>query len=79
MNFLRNFLPAAGRLSPSEAADFGRGLTAGAGYVGVGPVVVLFNLPERFRKLDPAQLSIAELNAAMERRVADFLANFPPR
>jgi hypothetical protein len=76
---LRNFLPAAGRLSPSEAADFGRGLTAGAGYVGVGPVVVLFNLPERFRKLDPPPLSIAELNSALGKWLEDFSEIFPPR
>jgi hypothetical protein len=45
--------PQAGRLSPKQAAHFGRTMTHGFGYFGVGPVFVIFNLPPRWRRADP--------------------------
>ena len=61
---MSDWRPQAGRLSPAQAKDFGRALVHGVGYVGVGPIFVLFNLPARWRKADPKPRPLPRLELA---------------
>jgi hypothetical protein len=60
---LRSLLkPGWGRLTPKKAAAMGAHLGS-VGYIGVGPVVLVFNLPRRFEVHDPEVfLSLDDLN-----------------
>ncbi|WP_394620968.1 hypothetical protein JNUCC0626_18295 [Lentzea sp. JNUCC 0626] len=62
-------------MSPSEAADFGQDLTNGAVYFGVGPIVVLLDLPGFLIKPDPEpdfrEPSLDEINAALRAQRAE--------
>lgn len=72
--------PGYGRLNRSEAAAFGEGLIHGFGYIGAGPVLVVFNLPARFRKHDRQArvLTLGDLNTALREAplgTRDYLPN----
>lgn len=55
---LRPFF-AVGRWTPRQTTAFGAYLGS-VGYIAVGPLAVVFNLPERFQVADP---SLFDLNA----------------
>ncbi|MDT8916186.1 hypothetical protein [Amycolatopsis sp. PS_44_ISF1] len=67
-SILHYFIPAIGRRSAAEAVEFGRALDHGFGFITVGPLAILVDLPPFLRKAAepvPREPSIADLNTAI--------------
>jgi hypothetical protein len=78
VNILKNLIPQFGRLSPQRVQELGHAINRSVGYIGVGPIVVLFNLPERFQVKVPPPLSIQEANQFMSLFEQELRKIFPP-
>lgn len=68
-SILHYLIPSIGRRNAAEAAEFGKALDHGFGFIALGPLVLIVDLPPFLRKPDSEPLyrepSIAEINAAI--------------
>lgn len=59
IKFIRHLRPIAGRLSKEQSNRIK--LNQSVGFVGIGPAVLLFNLPNALKKPDVPTISAADL------------------